>query len=89
MVQTHLGSVEELSKRDVSFVAEHVVGLKVVVGAILEPDSQECTILRGRPMAKLEGKSRRIVGCVSHHGAAMRSVRECTHGWQRAWGVAW
>lgn len=43
-------------------MAKSVVGLEVVVGAVLELEPQEVTVLRGRSAAELEGKSRGIVG---------------------------
>ena len=46
---THLDPVNELVDRDVHLVAQSVVGLEVVLGAVLELDPQEVTVLRRGP----------------------------------------
>lgn len=43
-------------------MAENVVGLEVVVGAVLELDPQEVTVLRRRSTAELKGEGRGEVG---------------------------
>jgi len=53
-------------------VAERVEGLEVVVGAVLELDPQEVTVLRGRSTTELEGKGRSIVGWKIGHHAGCR-----------------
>ena len=59
---THLDPVNELGDRDVRLVAESVVGLEVVVGAVLELDPQEVTVLRRGSAADLKGDGRSVVG---------------------------
>ena len=59
---THLAPVDELGERDVRLVAEGVVGLEVVVGAVFELDPQEVTVLRRGSAEQLESEGRDIVG---------------------------
>ena len=59
---TRLGPVDGLGKRDVCLVAEGVVGLEVVVGAVFELDPQEVTVLRRGSAEQLESEGRDIVG---------------------------
>ena len=60
---THLSPVEEFREGNVSLVTESVESLEVVVGAVLELDPQEGTILGGRSTTEFEGKGRSEVGC--------------------------
>ena len=59
---THLAPVDELGERDVRLVAEGVVGLEVVVGAVFELDPQEVTVLRRGSAEQLESEGGDIVG---------------------------
>jgi len=60
-----LKTVNELGERDVRLVAERVVGLEIVVGAVLEFDPQEVTVLRRGSAAELKGEGRNEVGDTS------------------------
>lgn len=59
---SYLGTVDELSQRDISVVAENVNILEEARGAVLELDAEEVTEVRRGSAAELNGKCRGVVG---------------------------
>jgi hypothetical protein len=71
-----LDLVNELGDRDVCLVAKSVVGLEVVVGAVLELDPQEVTVLRRGSAADLKGGGRSVVADGSKFGILLDKLEQ-------------
>jgi len=61
-------------------VAESVVGLEVVVGAVLELDPQEVTVLRRGSAADLKSDGRSVVGDASKSGVLLDELEQVEEG---------
>ena len=59
----YLGSVDELSQRDVCVMAKDVEILEPFGSAVLELDADEVAEVRGRSSAQLNGNCGGVVGC--------------------------
>ena len=59
---TYLGTVDELGQGDIRAVAESVDVLPEARGAVLEPEADKVTDIRGRTAAELNSEGRGVVG---------------------------